>query len=121
MSEAELTRIRLDRLLVYLRFARTRSAARSVIESGVVRLNRNRVLRVSENIAVLAPSPNARVSTAITVKPGFFTNVLKPYRKSCQKLSIISPRVFWLLGYESIKSNEQIRTNVQPLPKKNNK
>lgn len=52
MSAAEVTRIRLDRLLVYLRFVRTRSAARSVIGSGVVRLNRNRVLRVSENIAV---------------------------------------------------------------------
>jgi ribosome-associated heat shock protein Hsp15 len=44
--------IRIDRLLVYLRFARTRSAARAMIESRSLRRNRERVLRVSEPVAV---------------------------------------------------------------------
>lgn len=44
--------IRIDRLLVYLRFARTRSVAREMIESHCLRRNRERILRVSENVAV---------------------------------------------------------------------
>lgn len=44
--------IRLDRLLVYLRFARTRSAARDMIESHALRKNRCHVRRVSENVSV---------------------------------------------------------------------
>lgn len=40
--------MRLDRLLVYLRFARTRSAACALIESHAVRRNRKPVLRPSE-------------------------------------------------------------------------
>lgn len=44
--------IRLDRLLVYLRFARTRSAACAMIEGHAFRKNRLRVKRVSENVAV---------------------------------------------------------------------
>jgi ribosome-associated heat shock protein Hsp15 len=43
-------RLRIDRLLVYLRFARTRSAARSMIEGRSLRLNRKHVLRVSEMV-----------------------------------------------------------------------
>ena len=44
------TGLRIDRLLVYLRFARTRSAARSMIEGRALRLNRRHVLRVSEHV-----------------------------------------------------------------------
>lgn len=44
--------LRLDRLLVYLRFARTRSAARKLIEGRALRLNRKRVERISENVAI---------------------------------------------------------------------
>lgn len=44
--------LRLDRLLVYLRFARTRSAARSMIEGRSLRRNRKRVQRASENVAI---------------------------------------------------------------------
>lgn len=44
--------LRLDRLLVYLRFARTRSAARSMIESRALRVNRRHVERISENISI---------------------------------------------------------------------
>ncbi len=43
--------LRIDRLLVYLRFARTRSAARTLIENGVCRLNRAHVSRVSEAVS----------------------------------------------------------------------
>ncbi len=42
--------LRIDRLLVYLRFARTRSAARAMIEGRSLRLNRKHVLRVSEMV-----------------------------------------------------------------------
>ena len=42
--------MRLDRLLVFLRFARTRSIARSMIESGRMRLNSERVLKTSREV-----------------------------------------------------------------------
>lgn len=44
--------LRLDRLLVYLRFARTRSAARVMIEGRSLRRNRKHVQRASEKIAI---------------------------------------------------------------------
>ncbi len=44
--------MRLDRLLVYLRFARTRSAARGMIKTRTLRRNRKHVQRVSENISI---------------------------------------------------------------------
>ncbi len=44
--------MRIDRLLVYLRFARTRSAARAMIEGRALRRNRKHVQRVSENVAI---------------------------------------------------------------------
>ncbi|MEE4205163.1 MAG: S4 domain-containing protein [Erythrobacter sp.] len=52
MEEGAGTTMRLDRLLVYLRFARTRSAARALIESRALRRNRNHVRRASENVAI---------------------------------------------------------------------
>jgi ribosome-associated heat shock protein Hsp15 len=42
--------IRIDRLLVYLRFARTRSAADALIAGRAVRRNRQHVLRGSEPV-----------------------------------------------------------------------
>lgn len=51
MTEAE-DSIRLDRLLVYLRFARTRSIARTMIEARSLRRNRKHVLRPSEGVGV---------------------------------------------------------------------
>ncbi|MHA7820599.1 MAG: S4 domain-containing protein [Erythrobacter sp.] len=44
--------MRLDRLLVFLRFARTRSIARTMIESGSMRLNGNRVTKVACEVAI---------------------------------------------------------------------
>lgn len=44
--------LRLDRLLVYLRFARTRNAARQMIEARAMRLNRKRVERQSQIVSV---------------------------------------------------------------------
>ena len=52
MSDAGEQSIRIDRLLVYLRFARTRSAARDMIEGRSLRRNRKHVQRVSENVAI---------------------------------------------------------------------
>lgn len=44
--------MRLDRLLVFLRFARTRSAARAMIEARALRRNRQHVQRASESVGV---------------------------------------------------------------------
>ena len=44
--------LRIDRLLVYLRFARTRSLARAMIEGRSLRLNRKHVQRVSEMVCI---------------------------------------------------------------------
>ncbi|KPP90626.1 S4 domain-containing protein [Erythrobacter sp. HL-111] len=52
MVEGAAQTMRLDRLLVYLRFARTRAAARALIESRALRRNRNHVRRVAENVAI---------------------------------------------------------------------
>ena len=51
-SEQARESLRLDRLLVYLRFARTRSAARSMIERRSFRRNRKHVQRSSEKVAI---------------------------------------------------------------------
>ena len=53
MNEAEATGLRIDRLLVYLRFARTRSIARDMIEGRSLRLNRKHVQRVSEIVCIV--------------------------------------------------------------------
>ena len=44
--------IRIDRLLVYLRFARTRSAALALIDTHALRRNRKHVLRASEQVRI---------------------------------------------------------------------
>lgn len=44
--------MRIDRLLVYLRFARTRSRARTMIDEGHIRHNGAHVRRPSEEIAI---------------------------------------------------------------------
>lgn len=44
--------MRIDRLLVFLRFARTRSRARNLIEEGHIRHNGKRVQRSSDEIRV---------------------------------------------------------------------
>src|SRR5205809_6365194 len=35
--------------------------------------------------------PSASATMATTVKPGFFSSILKPYRKSLRKVSIATP------------------------------
>ncbi|MEE4315706.1 MAG: S4 domain-containing protein [Erythrobacter sp.] len=53
MSESEgAGSIRIDRLLVYLRFARTRSAAQALIDAHALRRNRKHVLRGSEHVRI---------------------------------------------------------------------
>ncbi|MEM7780433.1 MAG: S4 domain-containing protein [Pseudomonadota bacterium] len=44
--------MRLDQLLVFLRFAKTRSVARAMIESGRMRLNSSRITKISHDVAV---------------------------------------------------------------------
>jgi hypothetical protein len=43
---------------------------------------RNKMPLTMLNIVALIPIPNASVSTAIVVNPGFFSNCRKPYRRS---------------------------------------
>src|SRR6266511_2033646 len=42
-------------------------------------------------MAVLAPMPSAKVTTAMSAKIGFFTSIRKPKRKSCNSEFITSP------------------------------
>lgn len=58
--------IRIDRLLVYLRLARTRSAALALIETHALRCNRKHVLRGAHQVRIgdvltLATGANVRV------------------------------------------------------------
>lgn len=53
--------MRIDRLLVYLRFARTRSAAQALISAHALRRNRQHVLR---------PSEQARIGDVLTLAVG---------------------------------------------------
>lgn len=71
-DEAVACGMRVDRLLVYLRFARTRSAARAMIEGGALRRNRKHVRRVSEIVAIgdvltLAVGDEVRVVEVVTL------------------------------------------------------
>jgi ribosome-associated heat shock protein Hsp15 len=64
--------LRIDRLLVYLRFARTRSAALALIEAHALRRNRKHVLRGSElarigDVLTLAVGGNVRVIELVSL------------------------------------------------------
>lgn len=60
--------IRIDRLLVFLRFARTRSAAQGLIETHALRRNRKHVLR---------PSEQARIGDVLTLFVGNSVRVIE--------------------------------------------
>lgn len=60
--------IRIDRLLVYLRFARTRSAAQALIDTRALRCNRKHVLRGSEQ---------ARIGDVLTIALGGGVRVIE--------------------------------------------
>lgn len=60
--------IRIDRLLVYLRFARTRSAAQALIETRALRRNRIHVLRGAEP---------ARIGDVLTLAVGSSVKVIQ--------------------------------------------
>ena len=60
--------IRIDRLLVYLRFARTRSAAVALIETRALRRNRIHVLRGAEP---------ARIGDVLTIAAGNRVRVIE--------------------------------------------
>src|SRR5262245_27700327 len=56
-------------------------------------------------IAVFAPMPNASVTTAIKLKPGFFNNIRAPMRRSCQSVRIIGFR-FQVSGFRFQKRDD---------------
>lgn len=60
--------IRIDRLLVYLRFTRTRSSAQAMIEGRALRRNRNHVLRGAEQ---------ARIGDVLTIAVGGTIRVIE--------------------------------------------
>lgn len=60
--------IRIDRLLVYLRFARTRSAAQGLIDNHALRRNRKHVLRAAEQ---------ARIGDVLTIALGGRVRVIE--------------------------------------------
>jgi len=82
------TQLRIDRLLVYLRFARTRSAADALIAARAVRRNRQHVLRGSEGVRVgdiltLAVGSTVRVIQLLTLptRRGSASQALSHYRE----------------------------------------
>ena len=52
---------------------------------------RNNTAFTMLKIAVFAPTPNARESTATIVKPGLFQSTRSPYRTSCNNVVIKTP------------------------------
>lgn len=88
MTDAGGTQLRIDRLLVYLRFARTRSAAAALIAARAVRRNRAHVLRGSEGVRVgdvltLAVGGTVRVIqlVALPARRGGPAEALSHYRE----------------------------------------
>ncbi|MFM7350088.1 MAG: S4 domain-containing protein [Erythrobacter sp.] len=80
--------LRIDRLLVYLRFARTRSAADALIAGHAVRRNRQHVLRGSEGVRIgdvltLAVGSRVRVIQllALPVRRGSPAEAASHYRE----------------------------------------
>ena len=67
-AEAAGGSIRIDRLLVYLRFARTRSAAQALIDTHALRRNRKHVLRGAEQ---------ARIGDVLTIALGGHVRVIE--------------------------------------------
>lgn len=64
--------IRIDRLLVYLRFARTRSAAQAMVAAHALRCNRKHVLRAAEqahigDVLTIALGENVKVIELIAL------------------------------------------------------
>ncbi|MEP0390569.1 MAG: S4 domain-containing protein [Erythrobacter sp.] len=89
MGEGDNTKqgLRLDRLLVYLRFARTRSAARSMIEGRSLRRNRKHVRRSSEMIAI---------GDVLTLAVGGEVRVIEILALPKRRASPASARTFYL-------------------------
>jgi ribosome-associated heat shock protein Hsp15 len=80
--------LRIDRLLVYLRFARTRSAAQALIDTHALRRNRKHVLRGAEHACIgdvltLALGTNVRVIelTALPDRRGSPAQAASHYRE----------------------------------------
>ncbi len=80
--------LRIDRLFVYLRFARTRSAAQALIDTHALRRNRKHVLRGSEqarigDVLTLALGTNMRVIelTALPDRRGSPAQAASHYRE----------------------------------------
>ncbi len=87
-GESGAAQLRIDRLLVYLRFARTRSAADALIAARAVRRNRQHVLRGSEaarigDVLTLAVGSTVRVIQLVKlpVRRGSPTEALSHYRE----------------------------------------
>lgn len=80
--------MRLDRLLVYLRFAKTRAAACALIDSHAVRRNRKPVLRINEptsigDVLTLALGSHVRVVELLSLpaRPGSPAEARGHYRE----------------------------------------
>ncbi|MEA1618744.1 S4 domain-containing protein [Erythrobacter sp. T5W1-R] len=91
------TALRLDRLLVYLRFAKTRSAANALIAAHAVRRNRQPVRRANEPVRVgdvltIALAAGVRVCeiTALPARRGSPAEAQSHYREIDLALSGIT-------------------------------
>ena len=69
-----MTTIRIDKLLWFLRFAKSRTLAQTIVEQGHIRLNGNRVTRCAQGVLagdrlVLPIGPNVRAIEIVSL-PG---------------------------------------------------
>jgi ribosome-associated heat shock protein Hsp15 len=67
-----MTAVRIDKLLWFLRFARSRTIAQTIVEQGHIRLNGNRVTRCAQGILagdrlVLPIGPNVRAIEIVSL------------------------------------------------------
>src|SRR5262245_57322438 len=68
------------------------------------------------NIAVLAPMPSASATMATTVRPRALTSVRAPYRTSCSRVPMVSPRTVDGIGRWQVPLNRCLTFYFRCLP-----
>ena len=76
--------------------SRQGGASLNILSGFVTGNDLRRTAFTSVKKAVFAPIPSARESSATEVNPGLFRKSRTPYRRSCQSVSIFSPRILQL-------------------------
>ena len=111
--------LRIDRLLVYLRFARTRSAAVAMIEAHALRRNRKHVLRGAEqarigDILTIAQGERVQVIelTAIPTRRGA-PDMARSYYRAVDAFSKVD--AFSMIDRDGLDRKDQMTLAASPL------